>query len=92
MKFVVKHQSTAFLSDSTHNFLSSPHLIYMLTTAHPMQSWKIIIPSHNPLWIVLIGAAPVKGIVASLELLPGAELPRARPKQLAILKKISIFP
>ena len=81
---------------STHTCIIRLEDIYMFTMAQPMHSWKTIMPANKPRWVRFIGSAPLEtafaGKLALVPGTPGALEPRARPRQLAMLKKISMLP
>lgn len=81
------------------NSLQSPQLIvHRVNENHPIDIMNANIPTNKPLWTLLVGAAPVKGeglavvVPAEVVFVADVSLGWASPRQLAILKKISMLP
>lgn len=85
----------------SHLFTTLPTL-YILTTTHPIAIINTNIPTHKPLCTPPTGFRPaatfvtaiplVLGLELEVELVPVALLPLANPRQLAMLKNMSMLP
>lgn len=98
LSYYIEYMSKVGISTLVAILFSHLHIYlvhHILTTAHPIHNWKAIMPTQRPLCRRCIGAAPLTGTVVGFEVVvfeaPGALLPRARPRQSAMLKKISIL-